>query len=244
MPESSGDVLDVLATAQEEEVQALTSLATAARTLREARAKQHEVRMARCFFPQQQSHPYRNNGRPERKCVLYGGSHWASQRPEKQGRTAGKKGDVTAHVAYSEIAMSFHAETSMFSQEALEIGSALIDCGATRCMGSWKELDVLARMNEQLYGSPCSSLDRTRKTWYTFADGKRPQRERVVAFQVNVGGKMSDCRIANLNATGVPILLSVQSISKMEAIMGFSTGATFFRNLTDQVFAQLEQEAN
>ena len=101
-----------------------------------------------------------------------------------------------------------------------------------------ERLDGLARMNEQLYGSPCSSLDRTRKTWYTFADGERPQSERVVAFQVNVGGKMGDCKIANLNATGVPILLSVQSISKMEAIMGFSTGATFFRNLTDQVFAQ------
>ena len=120
----------------------------------------------------------------------------------------------------------------------------LIDCGATRCMGSWKELDGLERMNEQLYGSPCSSLDRTRKTWYTFADGERPQSERVVAFQVNVGGKMSNCKIAYLNATGVPILLSVQSISKMGAIMGFSTGATFFRSLTDQVFAQLEQEAN
>ena len=215
MPESSGDDLDVLATAQEEEVQALTSLATANRTLREARAKQHQVRMARGFFPRQQSHRDRNNGRPERKCVFCRGSHWASQRPEKQGRTAGKKGDATAHVAYSEIAMSFHAETSMFSQEALETGSALIDCGATRCMGSWKELDGLARMNKQLYGSPCSSLDRTRKTWYTFADGERPQSERVVAFQVNVGGKMGDCKIAYLNATGVPILLTIQSLSKM-----------------------------
>ena len=121
-PDSSGDVLDVLAAAQEEEVEALTSLATANRTLREARAKQHEVRMVRCFFPQQQSHPYRNNGRPERKCVLCGGSHWASQCPEEQGRTAVKKGDATAYVAYNEKATSFRAETSMFSQETLETG--------------------------------------------------------------------------------------------------------------------------
>ena len=144
VPESSVDDLDVLATAQEEEVEALTSLATANRILREARAKQHQVRMARGFFLQQQSHRDRNNGRPERKCVLCGGSHWASQCPETQGRTAEKKGDATAHVAYSEFATSFHAETSMFSQEALETGSALIDCGATRCVGSLKELDGLA----------------------------------------------------------------------------------------------------
>ena len=55
---------------------------------------------------------------------------------------------------------------------------------------------------------------------------------------------MGDCKIAYLNATGVPVLLSVQSSSKMEAIMDFSTGATFFRNLTDTVFVLLEQEAN
>ena len=84
------------------------------------------------------------------------------------------------------------------------------------CMGSWKDLDGLARMNEQLYGSPRFSLDRTRKTWYTFANGERPQSERDVAFQVDVGGKMGDCKIAYLNATGVPILLSVHSISKMD----------------------------
>ena len=140
--------------------------------------------------------------------------------------------------------MFFHTEPSMFSQKALETGWALIDCCAARCMGSWKDLDGLARMNEQLYGSPRFSLDRTRKTWYTFANGERPQSEREVAFQINVGGKMGDCKIAYLNATGVPVLLSVQSSSKMEAIVGFSTGATFFRNLTDQVFVQLEQEAN
>ena len=161
---------------------------------------------------------------------------------DKRGRTAEKKGDATAHVAYRKFAMSLHTETSMFSQEALETGWALIDCGATRCMGSWNELDGLARMNEQLYGSPRFSLDRTRKTWYTFANGERPQGEHEVAFQINVGGKMGDCKIAYLIATGEPILLSVQSSSKMEATVDFSTGATLFRNLTDQVFVLLEKK--
>ena len=49
VPDSSGDDLDVLATDQEE-VEALMSLAPVNRTLREARAKQHQVRMARRFL--------------------------------------------------------------------------------------------------------------------------------------------------------------------------------------------------
>ena len=152
-----------------------------------------------------------------------------------------KGSEMRQHMWRTENSLSLLTQTSMFSQEALEMGWALIDCGATRCMGAWKELDGLARMNEQLYGSPWFSLDRTRKTWHTFANGERPQSEHEVAFQVNVRGKMGDCKIAYLNERGVPILLSVQSLSKMGAIVDFSTDATFFRNLTDQGFVLLEK---
>ena len=65
VPESSGDDLDVLATAQEEEVEALTSWATNNRTLSEA-----TLGMDGTGFLQQQSHPDRNHGRLERKCVF------------------------------------------------------------------------------------------------------------------------------------------------------------------------------
>ena len=41
-----------------------------------------------------------------------------------------------------------------------------------------------------------------------------------------------------------PIWMQQEYPSKMEAIVDLSTGATFLRNLTDQVFVQLEQEAN
>ena len=50
---------------------------------------------------------------------------------------------------------------------------ALIDCGATMSMGSWEELEGLAPMNEQRHGSICFFLDRTKKTWYTFAKRKK-----------------------------------------------------------------------
>ena len=134
-------------------------------------------------------------------------------------KTAERNEDATGHVACSEFAMSLHTETSTFSREA-ETGKAPIDCGATRSMGSCGS----TRMSEQLYGSPRFSLEPTRKT-----------------SQVNVG-RVGDCKIACLNATGVPILLSVQSRSRMGAFIDFSTGAAFFRNLTDPVFVQLDGE--
>ena len=63
VPESSGDDLDVLATAQEKKFKPWRHWPlTNNRTPREARAKQHQVRMARGFFPQQQSHPSASTG--------------------------------------------------------------------------------------------------------------------------------------------------------------------------------------
>ena len=227
VPESSGDDLDVLATAQEKKF---------------IPWRHWPQTTGHCEKPERSNTRYgwhgvsflNNSHLPTATTGDWNGSvsfaedHTGPQCPENRGRTAEKKGDATAHVAYRKFAISLHTETSMFSQEALETGWALIDCGATRCMGSWKELDGLARMNEELCGSPRLSLDRTRQTWYTFANEERPHSERVVAFQVNVGGKMGDWKIAYLIATGEPIFLSVQSISKMDAIMDFSTGATFF----------------
>ena len=76
--------------------------------------------------PRQQLQRDRNNKKPERKCVICNGPHRASQSPEKQGKPGEKKGETTAHTTYVEFSMAIHAETSMFAQEALETGKALI----------------------------------------------------------------------------------------------------------------------
>ena len=130
--------------------------------------------------------------------------------PRKARDSKEQDGEATAHTAHSEFAMTVH--TRMFARGALETGIALIDCGATRSLGSWEELDGLARMNDQRHGSTFFSLDRAKKTWYTFAIGKRQQSEGEVDFKVNAAGRTVNCKINCLSTTGVPILLSVQSL--------------------------------
>ena len=76
--------------------------------------------------------------RPERKCVICNGAHWASWCREKQGKPKEQKGEATAHTAHSEFAMTVHTETSVFASVALENGKAWIDCGANEVCGSWK----------------------------------------------------------------------------------------------------------
>ena len=76
----------------------------------------------------------------------------------------------------------------MFARGVFETGKALIDCGTTRSRGSWEAPDGLAHMSAQQHGSTIFSLDRTNKTWYTFAHGKRQQSEGGVASKVNAGG--------------------------------------------------------
>ena len=173
--------------------------------------------------------------------TVHTGHHSALKNKGNQVRRRAKR---QAHTAYGEFSMEVHTETSMFAKEALETGKALIDCGASKSMGSQEALDGLARMNEQRHGSTRFSLDRSKKTWYTFANGTRQQSEGEVAFNVNAGGRTGECKINCLNTTGVPILLSVHSLSQMGAIIDFSTGAAFFRHLADQAFVQQERESN
>ena len=63
-----------------------------------------------------------------------------------------------------------------------------------------------------------------------------------VVFKVNAGGRTVNCKINCLNATGVPILLSVQSLSQMGTIIDLSTGVAFFRHFTDKSFVQLDRD--
>ena len=95
--------LDALATAQEEEAEALASLATAKRTLGKAREKQ-QVRQSRGHYRQQQDQRDQTNRRQERKCGS--GPHWASQCPGKQGKLGENKGKTIAHTTYTEFALA------------------------------------------------------------------------------------------------------------------------------------------
>ena len=78
----------------------------------------------------------------------------------------------------------------------------------------------------------------------TLANGKRQQSEGEAAFKVNAGGRTDDCKTNCLKTAGVPNLLSLQSLSRMGAVVELSTGAAFFRKLTGQSFVQLERETH
>ena len=79
--------------------------------------------------------------------------------------------------------------------------------GATRSVGLG-DPDWLARITEQRNDTTRFSLDRIKKTWHTFANGKRQQSEGEVALKANASGRTGDCKINCLNTSRVSILLS------------------------------------
>ena len=126
--ESDEEDLDQLATAHEE-AGALALLATANRTLRETPRKKrisygcHVV----IIFSNRFSVTVPTGDRNESAS-----SATLQSVLEQSWKPSEKKGEATDHTAYSEFAMAVH----MFAREALKTGKALIDCGATRSMGS------------------------------------------------------------------------------------------------------------
>ena len=137
--------------------------------------------------------------------------------------------------------MAVHTETSMFAREVLETRRALCNqiygiVGITGRFGNYE--CATTWLNSFFLGSHKEDVVHFCKR------EKRQQSEGEVAFKVNAGGQMEDCKINWLNTTGVPILLPVQCFSQMGAITDISTSAAFLRNLTAQSFVQLERETN
>ena len=93
-PETTEEDLDALATAHEAEAEALACLATANRTLWEAREKQHQVRQSRGYYPQQQ--PVEGRSASASSTVVRTGLHSAQE--SKGNPTITKDKQLHTHI--------------------------------------------------------------------------------------------------------------------------------------------------
>ena len=135
--------------------------------------------MSRGFYPQQ--HGQQQEARTKNRHLQWSTLGFIVFKKARDQASGREKRQPTRHTANSQL-------TSTFAREALETGKALIDCGATRFMGSWDALECLASVDEQRHGS-------TLFPWIA-KRGRGTQ---------NACGRTDDCKINCSNTTGVPI---------------------------------------
>ena len=273
--------------------EAMAVIGNARRTLREARAKQHAVKMSRQY--------YKVGGRPGSSGTASGSrprddSQLICLRCQKKGRRAANcplpppsanlaneetasficyaegpitenehpipedlveltatqaahlmKKEAMAFIGYMEDSVPEHESalaTGITTSEAVAQGKAILDCGATRSIGSVHAIERLMEMNIRAKGnSGVVSVDTTNRPVFSFGNSSMNQCASTVRMGITAGRRQGAVQIHALDHGTGPILLSVESLSMLGALVDFGSKMVVLRAIDDTKILPLEQTA-
>ncbi|CAE7764523.1 unnamed protein product, partial [Symbiodinium necroappetens] len=230
-----------LMTSAEDEVQtALAALQQHRRTLREARAKQNEVRLSRKYY--RPAIPGALEGRPDlrppappRQEVSFQSEHADESAPfvcfvneskaSEQALSAGE-GDQIEHQAFG---------LDMSTDAAMRSGMAVIDSGATKTIGSVTAIEALMMKNKKKTGSDgIMSLDPDNKPVFSFGNSSVEKCISTAQVRLKAGGNEGRLKVHSLDSGHGPILLSIETLRSLKAVLDFEADLVVFRGLDDR----------
>ena len=237
---------------------ALVALEKARRTLREARTKQHQVRMSRQYYKTsgassnwRPSSSTSNGGRTgaagvpddsRMTCLKCGGvGHRAANCPQKsqQAQLATEEPTIESapFICYSEMALS-----ALSTQEAVKKGYGVLDGGATRTLGSVRAIQSVLDINQSLHGSTrLKTVNTDQRPVFSFGNSSEAKCASTVALGIEAGKKAGHLVVHALDEGEGPILLSVATLRSLGAIIDFAQDLAVFRAVDDSQIVPLKR---
>ena len=248
----------LVAEAAEEAEEALAAMEQARRTLREARAKQHQVKMSRQYYKVNEKQGENTHRRPSEKtlkCFRCGGPHKIANCPERKPGGGPQGREAATFVCYNETLdgyvddgqalMAMGEARHLTTDEAVNQGYGIIDGGATRTMGSIHALKAIASMNMEKYqDDKILSVDPTDRPTFGFGNSSRGQCARTTELQIKAGAKSGVLKIHALDKGSGPILLSVATLRALKAVIDFEEDLIVFRGLNPCVAVQMQRSSS
>ncbi|CAE7674645.1 unnamed protein product, partial [Symbiodinium microadriaticum] len=210
-------------------------LRDARRTLKAAREKQHQVKMARKYYmPRDKdgsSRPRDDSGMTCLKCGRVG--HRARNCPNKakDQTEASNPKQMAPFVCYAqttEDAMSAGPTT----QDAVAAGCCVIDGGATKTLGSVQALEKLFQRNIEKYGEDrVQKVDLSERPVFGFGNSTEGQCVSTIHLGVNADNKPGQITVHALDEGEGPVLFSIDALRKLDALIDFRRDLAGFREL-------------
>ena len=224
--------------AEEEAEEAMALIHQAKKTLREARAKQHQVKLSRKYYQVSTTDKTKSKGKIT--CFRCGGDHKVAQCPD---RHAPKKehGNVTTEeapfVCFSEVEEGMMAQGAgkLTTEEAIRQGYGIIDGGATKTLGSLHALGAIADENLRKHNEDrVIEVNTKERPVFGFGNSSRNQCVSIAKMKIEAGPKAGVLTVHALEKGQGPVLLSI-------AIIDFAEDLVVFRNLDDKKLIQAQQ---
>ena len=243
--------------------EAMAAIQQGKRTLKEARARQTEVRLSRRYY---KTGPGNFSSRGPRfssgargtssggrndadmTCLRCGRKgHRAANCPDnKPAREEAKHAEETesapfvCYVSDNQSAMSVGPST----WEAMQTGKAVVDGGATRTIASVTAIEALMRQNRRLQGQDgILNVDRDNKPTFSFGNSSTNTCISTASVRLKALGRDGQLQIHTLDQGSGPILLSVQSLRSLGAVIDFEHDLAIFRHLDATRAVPLERSA-
>lgn len=232
--------------AQVEIEDAMAAVEAQKRTLKEARKKQHDVKMRRKFF-----RPH-SGGSNNVKCFKCGGPHYTNKCPDRSDSRLPVKKIEDSHFSWWAAGTNDESDIPIDNQEAdaymvirhadaIQAGKAIIDGGATATLGSVGAMEVLAQRNREVHGDDKMTIDREQRPLFHFGNGASQRCLSTVQLGVQADEKQGELTVHVHEAKSVPILIGIQALRKMGAIIDFKHDVAVFSSLNPCKLVKLEQ---
>ncbi|CAE7585669.1 hypothetical protein AK812_SmicGene36749 [Symbiodinium microadriaticum] len=210
-------------------------LKDARRTLRAARERQHQVKLARKYFrpdgAESRDRPKDDSGMTCLKCGKIG--HRARNCPEQASQSSREGGakQLAPFVCYAESSEEALA-AGPTTQEAVNSGHCVIDGGATRTLGSVKALEMIFKKNLERHGDDrVEQVDTADRPVFGFGNSTEGQCLSTIHLGANASGKPGKLVIHALDEGEGPVLLSIDALRKLDAVIDFRRNLVVFREL-------------
>ena len=237
--------------AEEQAQEAYAAIQQARRTLKEARSRQHQVKLSRQYYKttfQRPHRPYppRSDGMT---CLKCGKGHRTNECPEKQNSDGKHQSHVTEEapfVCYSEEAAlaTNGIDQCRTTYEAVQAGCAVIDGGATKTLGSVEAIQAVMDQNIAKHGSSrIQEVDVTNQPQFGFGNGSKDRCISTTQLQVTANDKPGTLQIHALDRGSGPILLSIQTLRALKAVIDFDEDLLVLRGLDATKIIPLERSA-
>ena len=250
--------------AEQEAREAFALIQQGRRTLREARARQHQVRLNRQYYKNNFQKPFTPSGKggPSSRgppvtgqhgaghsCLRCGKGHKTSECPDrnvpKELRGETHVAEEAPFVCFTEdAALSVLESCSMTTQEAVTKGYGVIDGGATKTLGSVVALQNVMEINHQKYGNEkIQQVDVTNTPTFGFGNSSQDTCVSTAMLQVSADKKPGCLQIHALDKGQGPILISVSTLRSLKAVIDFEADLMVLRGLDDTKVIPLERSA-
>ena len=241
--------------AEEEAQEALAAIERGRRTLRDARTRQHQVRMARQYHKlpaastsgkpsslgsssSYRTSPAGSSDDSRMTCLKCGKvGHRAANCPQKVQTAATLQetndDESAPFICFSEMAYSLEdTENLMTTQEAVKQGYGVLDGGATRTIGSVTALQRVLDLNQKAYGEDrVLSVDPELRPTFAFGNSSKEKCSSTIELGLSAGSKQGKLSVHTLDCGDGPVLLSVATLRTLGTVLDFQNDLVCFRNL-------------